>query len=65
MKPGTYMIFDYQYDQFVEENIPGSETKFDLVGLIKKEGYKVAGFPFFEFLPETDNQKIRVYIPIQ
>ncbi len=64
VKPGKYMMFDYPYDEFVERNKPGADNKMDLKEIIKKEGYSISGFPFFEFLPDSENQLIRVYIPL-
>ncbi len=65
LKPGKYLVFDYPYEDFVENNKPGSGNKMDVKPYIKEQGYSVAGFPFFEFLPESDNRDIRVYVPLK
>jgi hypothetical protein len=44
--------------------MPGADNKLDVKGYLKEKGYRVGGFPFFEFLEETDNKTIRIYVPI-
>jgi hypothetical protein len=65
LKPGPYLIFDYSYEEYVEASKPGADDKLDIKGYLKEKGYKVLGFPFFEFLEETDNKQIRIYIPLK
>jgi nucleoside-triphosphatase THEP1 len=64
LKPGQYLVFDYPYEKYVEDNMPGADNKLDVKGYLKEKGYRVGGFPFFEFLEETDNKTIRIYVPI-
>jgi nucleoside-triphosphatase THEP1 len=64
LKSGKYLVFDYPYEKYVEDNMPGAKDKLDITGYLKEKGYKVGGFPFFEFLEETDNKTIKVYVPL-
>ncbi len=65
LKSGTYLIFDLPYEVYVETNKTGSNKEIDIKGYLKEKGYRVSGFPFFEFLKDTNNEEIRVYVPIK
>lgn len=64
LKKGPYLIFDYPYEDYVKSNQAG-EKKLDVNDYLKEKGYQMSGFPFFEFLKETDNQQIRIYVPLR
>ncbi len=64
LEPGKYLIFDYPYEKYVEDNMPGADEELDVKGYLNEKGYMIGGFPFFEFLEETDNKIIRIYVPI-
>ncbi len=60
-----YFILELPYETYVQSGTPGSDVKLDVESLIKKEGYRLAEWPYFEFLPDTDPLKIRVYIKLK
>ena len=64
LKKGPYLIFDYPYEDYVKSNQAG-EKKLDVNEYLEDKDYRISGFPFFEFLKETDNQQIRIYVPLK
>ena len=64
LKSGPYFILDISYQEYLEAGKPGAQKELDIKEIVKKEGYSIADFPFFEFLDSEQNQ-IRVYVKLK
>ncbi|MBN2540307.1 MAG: hypothetical protein JXB08_02150 [Bacilli bacterium] len=62
---GPYFVLEMSYQELRESSGPKAEKKLDLQHLIKETGYKVAELPFFEFVPDTDEKEIRIYVKLK
>ena len=65
IQEGPYMIMNLTYEEYKKSHDPKSEARIDLNALMKKEGYRLATFPFFEVIEDSKDNMIRVFVPLK
>lgn len=65
LEAGKYLVMEMSYEEYCQDNKNGSSLRTGLNNYLKEQGYSIAGFPFFKFIPDTTSSDIRVYIPVK